>query len=410
MAGRPASYDHLDDTRAWYRLGLAVLLSTLGGVGMWSVAVVLPAVQKDFGVDRAAASLPYTATMIGFALGGVAMGRLGDRFGIVVPLFIGALALTAGYGAAASAPTLTVFALAYVLVGFGASASFAPLMADLSHWFQRRRGVAIGIAATGNYLAGAVWPPILTALVVSHGWRTAHAVVAVVCLVTLVPMAFAMWWNGRTVPVAAAGTVSVNRRDLGISSGRLQLVLCVAGFACCVAMAMPQVHIVAYCGDLGYGVAQGATMLSLMLACGMVSRVASGFFADRFGGLATLLLSSALQGTALVLYLFVDSLAGLYVVSALFGLFQGGLVPSYAIIVREYMAPKEAGQRLGLIIMATLFGMAFGGWASGLVFDATGSYRMAFLHGLGWNLVNMAIAIWLILRTREKVGGQLVKA
>ena len=348
--------------------------------------------------------------MIGFALGGVAMGRLGDRFGIVVPLFIGALALTAGYGAAASAPTLTVFALAYVLVGFGASASFAPLMADLSHWFQRRRGVAIGIAATGNYLAGAVWPPILTALVVSHGWRTAHAVVAVVCLVTLVPMAFAMWWNGRTVPVAAAGTVSVNRRDLGISSGRLQLVLCVAGFACCVAMAMPQVHIVAYCGDLGYGVAQGATMLSLMLACGMVSRVASGFFADRFGGLATLLLSSALQGTALVLYLFVDSLAGLYVVSALFGLFQGGLVPSYAIIVREYMAPKEAGQRLGLIIMATLFGMAFGGWASGLVFDATGSYRMAFLHGLGWNLVNMAIAIWLILRTREKVGGQLVKA
>jgi MFS family permease len=173
--------------------------------------------------------------------------------------------------------------------------------------------------------------------------------------------------------------------------------------ACCVAMAMPQVHIVAYCGDLGYGVARGAEMLSLMLGFGMVSRIASGFVADRIGGVATLLLSSALQGVALFLYLLFDGLASLYVISALFGLFQGGIVPMYAIIVREYFSPQEAGTRLGLVLMATLFGMAFGGWMSGVIFDLTGSYQAAFANGLMWNLVNVLIALWLLMRPGRRV-------
>jgi MFS family permease len=163
-------------------------------------------------------------------------------------------------------------------------------------------------------------------------------------------------------------------------------------------MAMPQVHIVAYCGDLGYGAARGAEMLSLMLACGIVSRIGSGFIADRIGGLATLLLGSVLQGCALFLYLLFDDLGSLYVISALFGLFQGGIVPSYAIIVRENFAPREAGARLGLVLMATLGGMALGGWMSGFIFDLTGSYRIAFLNGLAWNLLNGTIVIWLLLR------------
>jgi MFS family permease len=180
----------------------------------------------------------------------------------------------------------------------------------------------------------------------------------------------------------------------------LQAVLCVAGFSCCVAMAMPQVHIVAYCGDLGYGVARGAEMLSLMLGFGIISRVASGVVADRIGGVMTLLLSSALQGLALFFYFLFDGLASLYVISALFGLFQGGIVPMYALIVRQYFPPREVGMRLGIVLMATLFGMALGGWMSGVIFDLTGSYRAAFVNGLLWNLVNASIAVWLLIRPR----------
>jgi MFS family permease len=181
----------------------------------------------------------------------------------------------------------------------------------------------------------------------------------------------------------------------------LQILLCLAGVGCCVAMSMPQVHIVAYCGDLGYGVARGAEMLSMMLGFGIVSRVASGFIADRIGGVRTLLLGSLLQGVALFFYLMFDGLFSLYVISALFGLFQGGIVPMYAVIIREYFSPREAGTRVGLTIMATVVGMAGGGWLSGAIFDFTGSYQAAFLNGLAWNLVNLSIMLWLLIRSRR---------
>src|SRR5262252_7178520 len=187
--------------------------------------------------------------------------------------------------------------------------------------------------------------------------------------------------------------------ELNMPRGVLQVLLCVAGFACCVAMAMPQVHIVAYCGDLGYGVARGAEMLSLMLGFGIVSRIGSGFVADRIGSLPTLLLGSAAQGVALLLYIMFDGLMSLYVISALFGLFQGGIVPSYAFIVREYFPPSEVGTRLGVVLMMTLFGMALGGWMSGAVFDYFGSYQAAFLNGLAWNLLNLVIALALMTRS-----------
>jgi MFS family permease len=197
-----------------------------------------------------------------------------------------------------------------------------------------------------------------------------------------------------------ADLAASGRAALGISSNNLMALLFIAGIACCVAMSMPQVHIVAYCGDLGYGPARGAEMLSAMLGFGLISRVAGGFIADRIGGVATLLISSVLQGVALVLYMLFDSLVSLYVISALFGLFQGSIVPMYAIIVREYFAPEEAGTRLGLVLMATLGGMALGGWMSGLIFDLTGSYQAAFINGLLWNLVNVSIVLWLLLRSR----------
>jgi len=389
---------------AWTRLIAALALSTIGGVGMWSVIVALPAVQAEFGVARADASLPYTMTMIGFGLGGVLMGRLSDRSGIMLPVAAGATALGLGCAAAAWSASLWQLILAQgVLIGLGSSATFGPLIADTSMWFVRRRGIAVGIIASGNYVAGAVWPPIVQHFIATVGWRQTYFEIGVFCVISMLPLAFML---RRPLPLAepAAGRSHTELRPpraLGLAPGALQALLCVAGVACCVAMSMPQVHIVAYCGDLGYGPARGAQMLSLMLGFGIVSRLTFGFISDRIGGLRTLLLGSSLQGVALLLFLPFDGLVSLYLISALFGLFQGGIVPSYAIIVREYFSTAEAGARLGTVLMATLFGMALGGWMSGVIFDWTGSYKAAFVNGMAWNLLNVSIAVWL-LRRRER--------
>jgi MFS family permease len=391
----------IESTYAWMRLAAAAVLGTIGSVGMWSVPVALPAVQVEFGVPRAEASLPFTLAMMGFAFGGVAMGRLSDRFGIVAPVALGAITISAGFVAAGLASSLWLFALAYVLVGAGTSATFAPMMADLSQWFTRRRGIAVAIASSGNYVAGAIWPPLIEHFIVRDGWRATHIGIGIFCIVAMLPLLLALRRPTPPHAPAASANAAAAQNSIGLSPNALQALLCVAGVGCCVAMAMPQVHIVAYCGDLGYGPARGAEMLSLMLGFGIFSRLGSGLIADRLGGVATLLMGSALQGVALVLYFLFDGLTSLYVISALFGLFQGGIVPSYAIIVREYFPSREAGTRIGLVIMATLFGMALGGWMSGAIFDHTGSYRAAFANGIGWNLLNVTIATWLLLRSRR---------
>src|SRR5881396_755619 len=360
---------------ACVRLGAALLLMTIGGAAMYGVVVALPAVQAEFGVTRADASLPYTLTMVGFGVGGILMGRLADRFGVIVPVVTGALSLGAGFLLCGMSVTLWQFSLAHGLLAglLGCAATFAPLVADTSMWFTRRRGMAVAICASGNYLAGAVWPPVLQHFFEAAGWRVTYIGLGLFCLATMLPLALLLRKRPPLPGHASPGAIA-NRPDrpLGLTPNALLALLCVAGLACCVAMAMPQVHIVAYCGDLGYGVARGAEMLSLMLGAGIISRIASGFVADRIGGVATLLLGSGLQGVALLLYLFFDGLASLYVISALFGLFQGGIIPMYAIIVHEYFSPREAGTRLGIVLMATLFGMALGGWMSGVIFDLTG--------------------------------------
>ena len=404
-----ATAERPESASAWLRLAAAVVIGTVGNVGMWAVPVTLPAIQADFGVDRAEASLPYTVTMLGFAAGGVLAGRMVDRFGILFPLIGAAVSLCIGYILAAAAPNLWAYALAQgILVGGGTAVFFAPLMVDISHWFVRRRGIAVAICAAGNYVAGAVWPTPLQHLIADYGWRMTHVGVGIFCLVTILPLTLLFRRPAPHISVAAEAERAAPPA-LGVSPATLQVLLCIAGVACCVAMAMPQVHIVAYCGDLGYGVARGAEMLSLMLGFGIVSRVTSGFIADKIGGVGTLLIGSLLQGCALVMYFFFDSLMSLYVISALFGLFQGGIVPSYAIIVREYFPPNEAGTRVGLVVMATLFGMALGGWMSGEIFDLTGSYRVAFANGIAFNVLNGAIAFWLLLRP-GRTGGRLVQA
>ena len=392
---------------AWVRLGAAVLISTIGGVGLWSVVVILPTIQAEFGVARGDASLPYTVSTLCIMVGGLPLGRIADRHGAFATMAIGGLALGGGYVLSGLTATLWQFTLVQgLLIGLlGSAATFSPLVADVSLWFNRRRGIAVAIAASGNYLAGTVWPPIVEHLVEEVGWRHAQFAIGVFCVATILPLALVL---RRRAPVrdmardtAAAGAAAAG---LGVPAGLLQGLLVAAAVMCCVAMSMPQVHIVAYCAGLGYGPARGAEMLSVMLGTGVISRLASGWIADRIGGLRTLLLGSVLQALSLLLYVPFDGLASLYLISALFGLSQGGIVPSYAVIVRDYFPPREAGLRISLVLSGTLGGMALGGWLSGVLFDLTGGYRAAFLNGVAWNLMHIAIAAWLVLRARRGGG------
>jgi len=400
--GRNVSTFVPDSPAAWRRLLISVAIATVGSVGLWSVVIVLPNVQAEFGSTRGSASLAFTLASVGFGLGGVATGRLTDRLGIIPAMGMGILSLLCGFLAAGVSTALWQFTVANLFIGLGASATFAPLMAEASHWFVRRRGIAVGIAASGFYLSGALWPPLIERGIVQFGWHVTYIALGTFCGVAMTSFVLILRSSIGKSHQRSRSAEGRPRVDLNLSPNALTVVLSIASFSCCTAMAIPQVHIVAYCGDLGYGVARGAEMLSVMLALGIVSRIGSGFIADRLGGLTTLLIGSVAQAAALTMYLFFDGLTPLFVVSGLFGLFQGGIVPSYAIIVRETMPAREAAMRVGTVIMVSLLGMSFGGWISGVIFDMTGSYKMAFLNGLAWNALNVGIVLILLLSSRRR--------
>lgn len=394
-----------DSPYAWQRLAVSLALSTIGGVGLWSAVVVLPVIETEFAVDRGGASLPYTATMVGFAAGGILIGRFADKLGIMLPLLVGSVALGSGFAAAALSGSYWQFVIAQaLLIGMlGSSGTFGPLVADVSHWFVRHRGIAVGIVASGNYFAGTVWPYFLQQLMESIGWRQTYMIIGAICVVTMVPLSLLLRPQPALEDAADPLPVPTAPGRMPLSPAALQAVLVIAALSCCIAMSMPQVHIIAYCADLGFGTARGAEMLSLILGFGVVSRLVSGLIADRIGGLGTLILGSSLQCLALIFYLPFDGLTSLYIVSALFGLAQGGIVPSYALIVRDYFPAREAGARVSLVLMSSVVGMAIGGWMSGEIFDLTGSYSAAFLNGIAFNFLNIAIALWLLMgRVRAK--------
>jgi MFS family permease len=401
-AGRLPESDRFtpDSGQAWVRLGLVLLIASIGAVGMWSVVVALPVVQAEFAATRGAVSLAFTMTMMGFGLGGVAAGRITDRFGIVAAIGLSIVFLGLSYIAAGLSATLWQFITISFLMGLGASTTFAPLMAEVSHWFERYRGLAVTIVASGNYVAGTLWPPLVNWGIAAMGWRVTHIAIGIFCAAAIALLLLVLRAQIGEEKVRDHANAPPPRIDFNLSTNALTVLLCIASISCCVAMAMPQVHIVAYCGDLGYGVARGAEMLSLMMGFGVVSRIGSGFLADRIGGVRTLLVGSIAQGFALLFYLFFDSLTSLYLISAMFGLFQGGIVPSYALIVRETMPAAEAATRVGIVIFASVIGMSFGGWVSGVIFDATGSYAAAFANGLAWNALNVAITVTLLVRAR----------
>jgi MFS family permease len=398
----------LDSRYSWTRMVITLFVAIIINAGMWEIIAIMPAVQLEFGVDRVGASLPYTLTMIGFGIGNFVIGKAVDRFGVSLSLIGAAVGVAVGLYLATISTSIVMMSFAQLLIGLASAVGFGPLIADISHWFLKRRGIAMAIVASGNYLSGSIWTLVLADTLNTQGWRGVYILLAIVTLVVVIPLALILRRRLPEEAHAQAEAVSLaNAKTSGLSPTALACLLGLAGVGCCVAMSMPQVHIVSYCVDLGYGPAVGAEMLSLMLLGGVGSRLISGMLVDKLGGVKTLLIGSVLQCIALFLYLPSDALMSLYVVSLVFGLSQGGIVPSYAVIVREYMPAREAGARIGFVLMATIMGMAIGGWSSGLIYDLSGSYQLAFINGIAWNGLNIAIMVWLLMGGRPRNVGQL---
>ena len=366
------------------------------------MVIVLPDIQQEFKIDRGTASIPFALTMVGFAIGNWVMGHIVDRYGITKTIILAATVNTAGYIAAMYVNNVYSLSILQFFIGLGTAAAFGPLIADTSHWFLKRRGIAVALIASGNYFSGAIWPPLFNNTLQSDGWRDVYWILALSTVFIMIPLSFllAKKISEETARISDAAS-SDKRQNVSISPKALTILLSIAGIGCCVAMSMPQVHIVAFCIDLGFGPAVGAEMLSLMLIGGIISRLINGLIADKLGGVYTLLIGSTLQCIALFLYLPFDGLVSLYIVSLVFGLSQGGIVPSYAIIIRKYLPGVDAGTRVGFVMMCTIMGMAIGGWMSGWIYDLTGSYAAAFWNGIVWNFLNIAIVLFLITRNRK---------
>ena len=394
----------VDSAYAWVRAFASVVLLTVGFSAVYSIVVGLKPVATDLGATRGGTSIAYAAVNLGFGLGGILMGWWSDRVGIIWSCLVGSIAISGGLFLAGHATHLWEIVLAFgVLIGFfGISGVMVPLLANITHWFDRRRGVAVSIVASGTYLAGTIWPPILQFGIDEVGWRETWIRVGILCFFVMTPLAFVLRPRVR-VPREAPHRRRGRRQALGFPPATMQCLLCAAGFGCCVAMATPQAHMVAHATDLGYPALHGANLVSVVFFTGMLSRVVYGWITDRIGGLRTLILGSIGQTVTIAMFIPVDGLVGLYVVCALFGLSQGGIVPAYTIIIRRYFAPGDVGWRLGWVFLFTMIGMAFGGWFAGVLFDLTGSYTAAFAAAIGFNLLNFLVAGLFVVRSRIPV-------
>ncbi|MDC1117587.1 MFS transporter [Alphaproteobacteria bacterium] len=392
----------MDTASSWRRLTICSVIGLFINIGIWSVVVVLPEIEREFNSSRASSALPYTFTLAGFAIGNFVIGSIVDRIGIAKATIYASLLISGNFLLCSLSDSLLIITSSHFFLGLGTAVGFGPLIADITHWFVRRRGIAVAIIASGNYLSGVVWSPLIGIMLSNFTWRDIYLSIAIVLPTVAIPFAFLLLNRTTKIKSDTENDFSANNSKLlKISGGRLQFLLGMAGIGCCIAMAMPQVHIVAYCVGLGFGATIGASMLSVMLASGIISRIMFGLCADRIGSLSTLILSSALQMISLIFFIPFDGMTSLFVVSAIFGLSQGGIVPSYALVVRHFLPAREAGQRIGIVLMLTIFGMAIGGWMSGFIFDQTGSYKMAFLNGILWNIFNLGILGWLFFNVKS---------
>lgn len=396
-------------------LAASTILIFVSSGSMFLIAVTLKDLTAEFGWPREVPSLAFSLQFIGGGFGGILMGYALDRFGAAVPPLVAALSVSAG-------ALLTVFvgspwelyAIYLVLFGFlGQGSLYAPLLANIARWYERRRGMAVGIVSSGQSLAGIVWPAVFGQVVAWAGWRNGFIGFGVLAACVMLPLVLVFL---RQPPAReelsraeadeardrSGGRRGPRRSEMPFGHARLQAILCVAIVGCCIAMAMPLAHLVAYATDRGMKLTSAVEVLSVTLATAFLSRVlVVGLLSDRFGALWALFCFSGLQAATLALLAFTDTVAMLYVVGACFGLGYGGIFPVYAILIREYMPPMEAGRRTGLVFLFGAVSMGFGGWLAGALFDATGGYVLPFLIGVAANAANLAIVSVLLTRSRR---------
>ncbi len=398
----------------WIVVCASVVMMAVGMGATYLVVVGLKPIAIEFGWPRAVPSLCYSLVMMGAGLGGLAMGRWADHAGIGPPTLVGSLAIPLGaWWASTADDALTLYLAHGLLMGFlGNGAFIAPLLANTTRWFDRRRGIAVALVASGQLLGGVVWPPILRYLNETQGWRASFAIYAGLALLILAPLCALLWpkppgheqSDGNDQP-------AWNGRAFGWHGELVLGMLCLAIIGCCVAMSMPMVHLIAHATDLGHPTARAAEMLSLLLGCAIVSRLMFGLLADRIGPLWALFIGSSGQATMLSAFASVQSFVGLYLLAGLFGLVYGGIVPCYALIVREHYPAQQTGWRIGAMVLFGTIGMALGGWLGGLIFDLVGSYRIAFLVGVGFNVMNLLLIGTLLWRQgRPLLTASLVRA
>ena len=390
-----------DSQQAWFRLAIIFTMSVIGTAGMWSVVIILPNIQNEFTLDRAASTYPYVATMFGYGFGNVIIGRMLDKIGIKKPIIFALSLLVTSYVLSFFAKNVFWLSTIQFFLGFSAAAFFGPMMADISNYFYKRKGLAVSLVASGQHLCGAIWPFVIKDFIIEGDWRNAHLFIALVCSI-LIPILF--YFLGNKVPKMnneqklTTQDEDINSKvNLSISNRQIQILLMIAGVLCCVAMSMPQVHIVPLCIDNGYGLAVGTEILSFMLFAAVASRVIFGFLSDKIGPIQTLILGSSLQAIYLTMFLPFNSQLSLYIVAICFGLSQGGIVPIYAVIISKFLPSNEVAERVGWLIFATIIGMSLGGWLSGEIYDFTNSYRLAFINGIFWNIMNLCIMIYLFI-------------
>ncbi|HET6183903.1 MAG TPA: MFS transporter [Acetobacteraceae bacterium] len=398
----------IESRASWMAAGVTLAILSVAYGATLLIVVGLRAMEADLGLDRSVLALAGALTWVGTGLGGIAMGWLADRIGMRASVTLGAVMVSAGLALSAAGHLWAIYFGHGILIGlFGMGAIYPPLVTYVSRWFDRRRGTAVALISSGQYVAGVVWPAVFAWVLAGPGWRAAYLSYAGVVLLWVIPLALlflrpppaaALAGPGADGPARGGGAV------LGLSPNTVQAMLCAAGFCCCVPMSIPQGHLVAFCGDLGISATTGATMLSVLLGCAFISRQFWGLFADRNGGLLGVFAGSSCQALAILAFMLTQNEAGLFSVAAAYGLGFSGIIPSYVVAIRDLFPSREASWRVPLVLFTSMGGMAFGSWFAGRLYDLFGFYEPAFGIGVLFNLANLALVGTLVLRQQRRGG------
>jgi MFS family permease len=415
LTGRAAASAETIETRhSWIVAGCALGVLSVSFGAPTITMVALKPIADSFGDARTVPSLCYALAWLGSSVGGIAMGQIAERIGVRWTVMFGAVMIATGLALSSLGHRLDLYIGHGLFMGLLGNAGLnAPLYVYVSRWFDRRRGSALALIASGQAVAGTIWAPMFGQMLERIGWQRTMQLYAVFVVVVIVPVALLMFRNlSRAETGAGGGPVepAVGAPVLGLKPGTALGLLSLASFLCCVPMAMPQGHLVAFCSDVGIPLTQGSAMLSVLLACAFVGRQFWGFVADRYGGLRAILAGSACQVVAMIGFLLTQNEAGLFVVSAAFGLGFSGIIPAYVLAIRELFPASEASWRVPTLLLCSGSGMAAGGWMAGAIYDHFGFYAAAFAAGIVFNLANLAVIGALVLRQSRYPSPVLARA